>query len=557
MKLMSFDLRFLFGLVGRLARPLLIMGVIPGLLAGGLSYAYFNHQHKTYQASLTLYVQQAFPSANPGNPSSPDIMSSEALAHTYSDMIAEPVITNAVDRAMAPLYPGYHLHGLDTLQSSSVQEGNTLGTQLVGVSVTDTNSARAAAAATAVAQVFISHINALESTKYAADATTLRRQLAKAQADVGHVTREIGHVSGRTGGLSVLQQQLAAYEATYRSLLSTSEQFSVLRDSSTNTVAIDSPATVAVVGPHSLRMAGLIGLLVLILGAGIAYLNDYLKDLPRSPEEIEELCGAPILGTVPRFDTKRMGTSLVAARDPRSTTAEAYRLIRTNIRFMNVDTPARVIVVTSSLAREGKSTTISNLAEVFSQGGARVTLVDADLRRPTLHRLFGQSRTSGLTSLLLNGLGDMGPATSNSDPNLSVINSGPIPPNPADLLASHRMEALVSSLRNTSEMVLIDSPPVIPVSDAALLATLSDGVILVVDPGSTKRRELRRARERIEAVNSRVLGIVVNRLSARGAGGYYYYYSHADYHYEYGSDAPPSKNGAKKTDVPVVPRAKR
>jgi capsular exopolysaccharide synthesis family protein len=223
--------------------------------------------------------------------------------------------------------------------------------------------------------------------------------------------------------------------------------------------------------------------------------------------------------------------------------SEAYRVIRTNIQFTDVDRPPRSLVVTSASPGEGKSTTASNLANVFAQAGTHVSLVDGDLRRPSLHNIFAVKREEGLTNMLvatgaLNGRGPWQTVF----PNLDLIASGPLPPRPADLLGSARMKDITDHLSAGSAMVIIDSPPVLAVTDAAVLSTVADGVILVVDTARSKRRDLRRAREAIEGVGGRILGIVINRLEKRGSGYYYHYYQHHyGYPEKYDYTAPPER----------------
>jgi non-specific protein-tyrosine kinase len=179
---------------------------------------------------------------------------------------------------------------------------------------------------------------------------------------------------------------------------------------------------------------------------------------------------------------------------------------------------------------------VSNLANVFSQAERRVILVDTDLRRPSLHHLFNLSRNDGLTNLVANG-GELNGHGTQVAENLALIASGPVPPRPADFLGSARTTQTLRRLRDQADIVLLDSPPVLSVADASILSTLTDGVILVVDPSQTKRRELRQAKEAIEAVGGRILGVVINRLRRRGSG-YYYYQSRT---YQYSAERGPGR----------------
>lgn len=210
--------------------------------------------------------------------------------------------------------------------------------------------------------------------------------------------------------------------------------------------------------------------------------------------------------------------SLVALRDPRSPAAEAYRTLRTNIQFSSLDKPLRTLLATSSAPDEGKSTTVANLAITMAQAEQRVILVDCDLRRPSLHELFGLPNETGLTSLIL-AQDNTPPLQSTEVPGLSLLTSGPLPPRPADILGSRRMEAVIARLREEADIVLFDTPPVAAVTDAAALATRVDGVLLVFQAHKTTRERARQARQILEKVKANIIGVVLN--NAEIERGYY------------------------------------
>lgn len=202
-------------------------------------------------------------------------------------------------------------------------------------------------------------------------------------------------------------------------------------------------------------------------------------------------------------------THLVTLSDPRAPASEAYRTLRTSIQFASLDKPLRTILVTGVAAGEGKSTTLANLAVVMAQGGKRVCVVDCDLRRPTLHTVFGISAEPGLTTAILEGsAADVRQKTSVDG--LTVVACGQLPPNPSELLGSHRFEEVLAGLVKDADVVLLDAPPVVAVSDAAVLASKVDGVVLVVNAGKTKRDMARRARSLLEKANATILGVVLN-----------------------------------------------
>lgn len=219
---------------------------------------------------------------------------------------------------------------------------------------------------------------------------------------------------------------------------------------------------------------------------------------------------------------------LIAESDPKSPASEAYRTLRTNIEFAGLDRPCRSIVITSASVGEGKTTTVVNFGVVAAQAGSRVCLVDSDLRRPALHRLFGLENSQGLTTALVEGVPFAEVAQPTRIPNLSVLTTGPAPPNPAELVGSKRMREFLMAAGSNFDLLLLDSPPVISVSDAVALSAQCDGVILVIQAGTIPPGVLRQVAEQIEAVKGRILGVVLNRLDLRRDGyysDYYRYYS--------------------------------
>jgi protein-tyrosine kinase len=200
---------------------------------------------------------------------------------------------------------------------------------------------------------------------------------------------------------------------------------------------------------------------------------------------------------------------IIALADPRSPASEAYRTLRTNIQFSSLDKPLRTLLVTGVDAGEGKSTTLANLAVVMAQGGKRVVAVDCDLRRPTLHKVFGLSGEPGLTTAILDKAEQVA-SQKTAVEGLSLVASGPLPPNPSELLGSRRFGEILDALVKEADIVLLDAPPIMAVSDAAVLASRVDGVLLVVSAGKTKRELARRAKSLLEKVNANILGVVLN-----------------------------------------------
>ena len=205
---------------------------------------------------------------------------------------------------------------------------------------------------------------------------------------------------------------------------------------------------------------------------------------------------------------------LITLANPRSPASEAYRTLRTNLEFSSLDKPIRTMVVTSPGPEEGKSTTLANLAITIAQGGKRVILVDCDLRRPSQHTIFGVPNGAGLTTMVVEDRAMKEPPLQEIGvPDFWLLPSGPLPPNPSELLGSRRMEEIIAALLEHADMILFDVPPIIAVTDAAVLASKVDGVVLVFKAGGTKRDHAQRAKALLEKVNARLIGSVLNNVS--------------------------------------------
>ncbi|MGH9121794.1 MAG: CpsD/CapB family tyrosine-protein kinase, partial [Acidimicrobiales bacterium] len=269
----------------------------------------------------------------------------------------------------------------------------------------------------------------------------------------------------------------------------------------------------------------------LILGIALAFARDFFDDTIKSRRDLERATnGSSLLGIIPiEAEWTDPSATYVALRsDPTSGASEAYRTLRTAVQFVSTDPPLKVLSITSAVLGEGKTTTVANLAISFGRAGRRVVVVDYDLRRPRLHLFFNNDNTVGLTSVLTGGatLRDAVVAVE-GEPNVVFIPSGPIPDNPAELLSMDRNRTLVESLSARADVVLLDCPPVLPVSDALITSLLSDGIVLVASAGTTKKTGLQRACELLWQVEAPVIGVALNKvpISDSYQYNYGYYYS--------------------------------
>jgi capsular exopolysaccharide synthesis family protein len=322
-----------------------------------------------------------------------------------------------------------------------------------------------------------------------------------------------------------IRQSLVNQQATFRQTLDQLQVDAALR---TGGASVIRPAFVpgVPIAPDTERnvMVALVaGLFIGLLGAlALEHFDKRIRD----DEDLARVTDLPVLGAVP-IDHPPDGRPIAMTRaDDRA--VEAYRGLRTNLQFLGLDRPTKVVQVVSSVAGEGKTTTATNLAVVLAQAGRRVALVDADLRRPRIHEVFALSNQSGLTDLLIGRQASdvlktviVGPQAS-----MVVVVSGATPPNPSELLSGHRMAALLAELAERYDHVIVDSAPVLPVTDSVALTRSVDAVLIVVQAGRATSTDLAEAVERLERVKAPVIGVVLNRLSASSRSGYGYGYGY-------------------------------
>lgn len=296
----------------------------------------------------------------------------------------------------------------------------------------------------------------------------------------------------------------------------------------------------------NLPIALLIGL---IGGIALAFFSEYLDSTIKSRDDIEAMVGVNFLGAIPLLDQaefaqlSEVDRNLYVNARPRSTVAEALRSVRTNILFRLPDRPQRRLLITSAAPREGKSFVSSNLATIIAMTGSRVLLIDADLRRPSQHKLFQRENEVGLSSVLV-GDASLAEAIQRSHvPGLDLMPSGPRPPNPAELLGSEAMQRLLDSVTGY-DFVMVDSPPVGAVADPLILSRFTHGVLMVVESNKTDRDQVVQSRSRLGEMNANILGAIVNKLDVRKSGyGYYYYYDYNSVYYDTEVDEAAARSG--------------
>ena len=342
---------------------------------------------------------------------------------------------------------------------------------------------------------------------------------------------------------NVLKRQAESSREMYDILVKRFKETSITEDIKTGNIRIVDLAEIpkSPVKPKKAQNL-LLGLIVgLALGVGLAFFLEYLDNTIKVPDDIKNILKLPYLGPVPAIAAAEGGAvngeknpadDLVSHLSPKSTASEAYRGIRTSILFSSAEQAPQVLIISSSGPREGKTITSANIAITMAQAGNRVVILDCDMRRPRVHKIFSLSRDRGMSNLLV-GNDELDNVVLHTDiPNLDVIPSGPIPPNPSEVLSSQRMADLIEVLRGRYDRIIIDTPPITAVTDAVILSKVVDGVVLIVRAGVAHRELVRNAVEQLRQVNAHILGAVLNGVDM-GRDSYYYYQY---YYYYYGED---------------------
>lgn len=500
--------------------PLVIASV---LLAGGAAFLASSLMPKVYEAKATLIVGQSLSEVNPDYT---QLLASQRLSATYASVATTRPLLDQVIKELG-------LRETSDEVAQRVRADAALDSTLLTITVQDADPVQAASIANALANRLVAASPALQGRQadvqesVDVDLRATQDQIASTQAEVETLNGLSKRTAAQEARLETLLARLVSLRSSYAVLL----PFST--GSAYNLLSLVEPAVAPVepIWPRTLLNTLLAALMGLLIALAIAFVAEYFNDTVKDSEDVQEVLGLPTVGSITRMKGARGRSEiyrLATLLYPRSRAAEAYRTLRTNVDFASVDAPIRTLLVTSALPAEGKTVTAANLAVAFAQAGLRVLVADADFRRPGIHAIFDLPNTQGLTTLLRSDDASLEAiAYPTEQERLQVLTSGPLPPNPAELLGSVRMRTILDRLQAAHDLIIFDSPPLELVADSAILSSFMDGTLLVVDARHSHRGAVRKGQEALAKAGARVLGAVLNRLPERAHSDYYRDYYNA------------------------------
>jgi len=476
-------------------------------------------QPKQYVSKTTLMIGSAI--SNP-NPDSGQLVIAQQLGQIYADMARREKVQNATKEALS-------IDWLPQYQTRVVPNA-----QLIEIAVTDTNPERAQIIANELARQLILQTPALSGSTETGDRQEfIRQQLSSLQEQIQETDKQIEELQKSLVGLNSasqiqkiegeiadLNEKQKSLRESYAAFLANSQQGAL------NILTVVEPANLPAdsVSTNKLLIILLAGLVGFTLGCGAAYILEYFDRTVKTTSDVEKIFNLPVIGYVNQIDGDDNYATFIS-KNPNSILAENFRLLRSNIEFFQISNPIKTILITSPSQGNGKTTIASNLALSIAQAEQDVVLVDADMRRPAVHAAFRMSKEPGLTDIIKNKAEILGVVRQPKDTNINIITSGSTPPNVTEVVGSKRVSSILSRLKDSYELIVVDAPPLI-ISDAFNLASKVDGVILVIVPGETSIEQARAIKEQLDRAEARMLGIVFNKVSGQAARSY------GDYQYE-------------------------
>jgi capsular exopolysaccharide synthesis family protein len=540
------EIRSYFFLLKRWAW-LWILGLV---LGGAAAYALSAIQPLLYQAKISVVVMQSPDPQGYADPYSVSLTNIQ-LAQTYSQLLNSGPVIQRLSKKL-----GYSIKS-DQINVNQQQISQSIS-PFLAVTVENGNPARAAQIANSLLGVFNEYNVEMVAARYSSVEQNLQAQIDQTLKQITDLQRKLQQANDQQSPeISQVQTNLTLYQDIYGTLLNNYETVRLDRLRNTPTLMQIEQAQVPSTPfqPKPVRNALLGGVLGLVLCVGVIFLINYLDDTVKTPEDIDRVLGLPVLGMIGEMEHSKNSTKMVyVGENPRSPIAEAYRVLRTNLEYGSVDQPLQTLLITSVGPEEGKTTTAVNLALIFAQAGKRVMLVDADLRKPNVHRFLQIQNRTGLSDLFLDNPGDVSKVCTWGETSISVVSSGPLPPNPSELLGSEKFKQILNNLKENIDIVILDSAPSV-VSDPIVLSSKVDGVIIIIKPGSTKMGAAQIMLEQLQRAGGRVVGAVLNPISRKRSSysskyeyySKYYQSSKGEHYYSQDGEKKPKKKVTQRT----------
>jgi succinoglycan biosynthesis transport protein ExoP len=509
------------------------------LVAGTVAFAQVSRQQDLYSSSSTVEIN-------------PPTMGTDQFTYYDSSIVATYQQLITTSEVLDPVIENLGLPLTEEELRAKITTEPIANTRLMRISVSDPNPETAAILADEIAAEFQSFAEARTIEQAGPYREALNQQINSTDAEIETTEQLIANLEAGDDATSpeiavqieTQRSNLSDLRSQLQSLLLAANQMDLQEAAAQTGVVVVQDASVpsAPYAPN-VRLYTLLALLAgLCIGIGAVFLLEYLDNTTKVDTPYNELIGAPLMTTIPIVPSMaKLPHQLFILDQPMSPESEAVRLLRANVEFAIANTEVKTLAVTSAGPGEGKSTVVANLAVAVAQAGYSVVVIDADMRRPAQQEAFNLSNERGLSTLLARPDVDWNSvARTNADLKLRVITSGPIPPNPGDLLKSPRFETLLETLSNEVDMVIIDTPPALAVSDALVVADVARDVLLICRASETRVDKLQAAVEALPET-ARVIGVALNYQKRGKAESYYYYYSSND---SSGGTTPPSQNGS-------------
>jgi capsular exopolysaccharide synthesis family protein len=506
--------------------------ILAPLVAGTVAFIQVSRQQDLYRASSTVEIN-------------PPTMGMDTYSYYDSSIVATYQQLITTSGVLGPVIDNLNLPYTESELRAKITTEPITNTRLMRIGVSDPNPETASALANEIAQQFQSFAQARTIEKASPYREALNQQIAATQAKIDTTQQLIDNLVAEkdvtspdvAAQIDTLRTNLTDLQNTYGQLILSANQMDLQEaGAQTGVVVVQEAAPPGAPYAPNVRLYTLLALMAgLCIGVGAVFLLEYLDNTTKVDTPYNELVGAPLMTTLPIVPSmSKLPHQLFILDQPMSPESEAIRLLRANVEFAIASSEINTLAVTSAGPGEGKSTVTANLAVAMAQAGYSVVVIDADMRRPAQHEAFDLSNERGLSTLLARPDLDWNTvARSNADLKLKVITAGPIPPNPGDLLKSNRFENLLNSISSECDMVVIDTPPALAVSDALVVADVARDVLLVCRASETRVDRLQSAAEALPET-ARVIGVALNYQKRAKSESYYYYY---------GSDDSSSSNG--------------